>query len=157
MHARDPFRLAHSLVPTGQLIANTFPGSHSYERREIEAHLKVSDISPVTKSQMPHKLLVPNHQLRGQIQSWQESLAEVEAAGSKDPDEELILAVDVVGSNKGGGAAPGPVIEAVGLVGVHDGESEAGAAGGGGGDGVNGLVKRMSANFSLSGAAGKDR
>mmetsp|Transcript_21763 Transcript_21763/g.50514 ORF Transcript_21763/g.50514 Transcript_21763/m.50514 type:complete len:313 (+) Transcript_21763:197-1135(+) len=62
---------------------------HSYERKEMEQHLLTSDVSPVNKKRLEHKMLVPNHQLRGQIQSWKESLETV--AGSRHEEEEDLI------------------------------------------------------------------
>ena len=53
---------------------------HSYERKEIERYLKDNERSPITKMPLAHKNLTPNHQLRGQIQSWLEAQSENEAA-----------------------------------------------------------------------------
>ena len=127
---------------------------YSYERKNIEAHLRSSNISPITKAPLEHKLLVPNHQLRGQIQSWFESLAEVEAAGSaKHDDDDLIPAVAAQPSPDSP-AGTGPVIEAVGMmawgaVGETSGNSTPTSQ-----RGVKGLVKKLSQNFGLNGAAG---
>jgi len=43
---------------------------HTYERRCIKAWLRKHDTSPLTNLVLPHKHLVPNHSLRGQIMEW---------------------------------------------------------------------------------------
>ena len=46
------------------------------ERRNIEACLQKSDDSPMTQKPLKHQILVPNHQMRGEIESWKELLEE---------------------------------------------------------------------------------
>mmetsp|Transcript_30169 Transcript_30169/g.79772 ORF Transcript_30169/g.79772 Transcript_30169/m.79772 type:complete len:317 (+) Transcript_30169:75-1025(+) len=45
---------------------------YTYEREAIEAWLASSGESPVTKQPLEHRNLVPNHQLRGEIECWKE-------------------------------------------------------------------------------------
>ena len=42
---------------------------HTYERDAIEKWLRTNVTSPVTNLRLPHRTLMPNHALRGIIQS----------------------------------------------------------------------------------------
>lgn len=43
---------------------------HTYERSEIERWLQTKNTSPLTNEVLPHKTLVPNHNLRSQIKDY---------------------------------------------------------------------------------------
>lgn len=42
----------------------------TYEHRAIKIWLERQNVSPVTKRQLQHKTLTPNHTLRSAIQDW---------------------------------------------------------------------------------------
>ncbi|CAG9460257.1 unnamed protein product [Pedinophyceae sp. YPF-701] len=50
----------------------TAADGQTYERSAIEAWLRTSRVSPLTGARMPHRNLVPNHQLRSMIIEWRE-------------------------------------------------------------------------------------
>jgi len=45
---------------------------HTYERVEMERWLATKSTSPLTNEVLPHKMLVPNHNLRSQIRDYVE-------------------------------------------------------------------------------------
>jgi len=45
---------------------------HTYERAEMERWLISKSTSPLTNEVLPHKMLVPNHNLRSQIREYVE-------------------------------------------------------------------------------------
>eukprot|EP00802_Teleaulax_amphioxeia_P020772 Tamp_21072.p1 GENE.Tamp_21072~~Tamp_21072.p1 ORF type:complete len:329 (+),score=62.23 Tamp_21072:44-988(+) len=45
---------------------------HTYEKVEMERWLQTHETSPLTNEKLPHKHLAPNHNLRGQIQQFQD-------------------------------------------------------------------------------------
>lgn len=45
---------------------------HSYERAAIECWLATHNITPVTNTDLPTKVLTPNHALRNMIQEWEQ-------------------------------------------------------------------------------------
>ena len=48
---------------------------HSYERSAIERWLATKSTSPLTGSELEHRILIPNHTLRRQIGEWHEAHA----------------------------------------------------------------------------------
>lgn len=69
---------------------------HSYERGAITDWLKTKSKSPVTGEEMDKSTLVPNHQLRSEMESWLESKSDAGSAQCLDADaytESVIPAV----------------------------------------------------------------
>ncbi len=59
---------------------------HTFERKDVEAHLAVSNLCPISGIDLRDKTLVPNHALRNAIQEY---LAEKAAASTEQaPIEE---------------------------------------------------------------------
>ena len=50
----------------------TAADGHSYERSAIERWLLDHNTSPKTNMALPHKMLIPNHALRGAVTEWRE-------------------------------------------------------------------------------------
>ena len=55
---------------------------NTFERSFIAAWLTTNDTSPVTGEVLPHKMLVPNHSMRSDIQEWHD---ECKRAGGAPP------------------------------------------------------------------------
>ncbi len=45
---------------------------YSYERSAIETWLRTRSTSPMSNAVLPHKNLIPNHQLRSTIMEWKQ-------------------------------------------------------------------------------------
>jgi len=70
---------------------------HTYERSEISRWLQNKDISPLSRTKMANKKLIPNSKLKQEIQQWSETK---EKLGSKsnvdniledDPKDEIVV------------------------------------------------------------------
>lgn len=46
---------------------------HTYEKIEMERWLQTHETSPLTNEKLPHKTLIANHNLRGQIRSFEDT------------------------------------------------------------------------------------
>eukprot|EP00292_Cryptomonas_paramecium_P033581 CAMPEP_0113720130 /NCGR_PEP_ID=MMETSP0038_2-20120614/36265_1 /TAXON_ID=2898 /ORGANISM="Cryptomonas paramecium" /LENGTH=284 /DNA_ID=CAMNT_0000648711 /DNA_START=543 /DNA_END=1395 /DNA_ORIENTATION=+ /assembly_acc=CAM_ASM_000170 len=83
---------------------------YTYERDAIEAWLASSGESPVTKQPLEHRNLVPNHQLRGEIECWKEYEEDTKSAS-------LPETVAVPSAGRGGQDAMAAIeVESVALV-----------------------------------------
>lgn len=149
---------------------------YTYDRPSIMQWLKSKTTSPATGEEMDANKLVPNHQLKSQIQSW------VEYKESEDSDQgvaEIESVIPAVSSRPTSAAASGMVVEArnvmpgkarlahvdetargEGVVGAEVLDTEAGApeAGGKQEAGAGGFVTSMVRALSdLGGPAGAAR
>ena len=90
---------------------------HSYDRESITKHLKAKqNTSPITGETMDPAALVPNHQLRSEIESWREYKADSEAGvtgdGDSNQDDFAVESVIPAVSSRPTSAHPSSVLEA---------------------------------------------
>ena len=100
---------------------------YTYERRNIEDWLKTTNESPITKEVFPHRNLIPNHQLHGEIEvrcnhysrrlcvahvSLVQSWKELNEAGPSKADTEVVPLVAAArkGTAKVGSRQPVPAV-----------------------------------------------
>ena len=75
----------------------------SYERGAITDWLKTKSKSPVTGEEMDKSTLVPNHQLRSEMESWLESKSDAGSAQCLDADAYTESVIAAVSSRPVGG------------------------------------------------------
>jgi hypothetical protein len=83
---------------------------HSYERASITKWLATKSTSPVTGEQLDKGMLVPNHQLRSEMESWAE-YKDGEQPGSAQPSD-LESVIPAVSSRPASAAVSSVVMEA---------------------------------------------